>query len=216
MVGDARLGGASRTRDRLRVVTAWRLAKRASVIVLLLASHTASAADGAVIERFHTALIVAMKSDGGFTERAAIVAPAVSSTFDFQTIARVSLGKTWREIDGDARSSFIALLEELIVATYADRFSSFNNQRFETVSIDDSKADRGVVKTRLVRVDDEPVTLDYYLRGGLVYNIVAEGVSDLSLRRADYAAILRAKGFEGLVADVRQKIAAYRAGGDAQ
>ena len=215
MVGDARPVGASRARDRL-LANARRLVKCASAIVILIAWHSASAADGAVIERFHTALIAAMKSDGGFDGRVSIVTPAVSSTFDFQTIARVSLGKTWRELDEDSRSAFIGLLEELIVATYADRFSSFANQRFETVSVDDSKSDRGIVKTRLVRVDDEPVALDYYLRGGLVYNIVADGVSDLSLRRADYAAILRSKGFDGLVADVQQKIAAYRAGGNAQ
>ncbi|MYE87289.1 MAG: ABC transporter substrate-binding protein, partial [Gammaproteobacteria bacterium] len=66
-----------------------------------------------------------------------------------------------------------------------------------------------VVKTVLNRTNDEPVNLDYYFRSGKAFNVVADGVSDLSLRRADYAGIIRAAGYDGLVADIEASIAEF-------
>ncbi len=171
--------------------------------------------DAAVIDGFHDALIAAMKSGTSFDERVGMLDPVVQASFDLSTIARVSLGRTWGDLDTAARAAFSVLLGELIVATYAERFVRYNEQRFETLSVDAPKPDRSVVKTRLVRIDESPVSLDYYLSGGRIYNIVADGVSDLSLRRADYAAIVSRKGFDGLLAEIRGKIADHRAAGDA-
>jgi len=183
------------------------------LVALLLPCTFAAADDRDTVERFNDTLIRAMKSGGNFAERAAIIGPQVDVAFDVDTIARVSLGRTWRDLDDDGRARFVELLESLIVATYADRFDNFNEQRFETTGVEAPKTNRSVVKTRLVRVDADAVTLDYYLTNGRIYNIVADGVSDLSLRRADYAAIIARKGFDGLLADIRGKIAAYRDGG---
>lgn len=72
---------------------------------------------------------------------------------------------------------------------------------------------RWIVKTHLITSDGATVTLDYYLRNELVFNIVADGVSDLSLRRADYAAVIERDGLEGLAGDIRRSIDEYRSNG---
>jgi phospholipid transport system substrate-binding protein len=185
----------------------------ALLTALLYCGSDLFADDADAIARFHATLIEAMQSGGGFDARAALVGPAVTELFDVSTIARVSLGRTWRELDQAAQNEFTEDLTALIVATYADRFSGFNDQRFETLAVDASKPGRTVVKTRLLRSDGEPVALDYYFNGGRVYDIVAEGVSDLSLRRADYSAIVARKGIDGLIADIRTKTADHRVGG---
>ncbi|MEE8316618.1 MAG: ABC transporter substrate-binding protein [Syntrophobacteria bacterium] len=40
-------------------------------------------------------------------------------------------------------------------------------------------------------------------------NVVAEGVSDLSLKRADYTSYLKKKGFDALLRKLNEKIQQY-------
>ncbi|MEE9253451.1 MAG: ABC transporter substrate-binding protein, partial [Pseudomonadales bacterium] len=58
-----------------------------------------------------------------------------------------------------------------------------------------------------------PVRLDYYLRSSndspRIFNIVADGVSDLSVRRADYSATIEKDGFESLLASLAQNVDEY-------
>ena len=63
-----------------------------------------------------------------------------------------------------------------------------------------------VVRTRLLREAEADVTLDYFLRAGRVFNVVADGVSDLSLRRADYSSIIKTEGFAALLTHIQRKI----------
>ena len=41
----------------------------------------------------------------------------------------------------------------------------------------------------------------------MIISVIANGVNDLSLKRAEYATVIKNKGFQGLVVDVAGKIA---------
>ena len=163
-----------------------------------------------VVADFHRELLSSMKSSAPFAERYAVLDHAVGEAFDVLTITRVSLGKSWRAQSAEERLGFRALLRELIAATYTSRFSSFNGQRFETVEATEVREGRWVVKTHLVKNDGGLVRLDYYFRDGLIFNVVADGVSDLSLRRSDYASIIGSEGLDGLRRSIRDSIEEYR------
>lgn len=167
-------------------------------------ADVASDEAAASVDAFHAVLLDAMQTQG-FTERQALLDPAVAAFFDLGSVARISVGPTWRSLAEERRSAFVALMQRLITATYADRFDGYSGQSF--VPVETVPASTGpVVKTRLNRTNDEPVNLDYYFRNGKAFNVVADGVSDLSLRRADYAGIIREAGFDGLVADIEASI----------
>jgi phospholipid transport system substrate-binding protein len=163
------------------------------------------------IDSFHAALLGAMRSNDAFDVRFAALAPVVDEVFDVPTIARISLGRTWKTLDEPARAQFCELLAQLITATYTDRFDSYSGQSFHLLSAEPAR--RGwVVKTELEKSDGERVSLDYYFRGTQVFNVVADGVSDLSLRRADYNSIVKEEGYDRLLAHIRDSIAEYQAG----
>jgi phospholipid transport system substrate-binding protein len=192
----------------------------AVVWLLAAAAHGQAEADAAdpgedpspKIESFHSALLGAMRSNDAYDVRFASLAPIVGEVFDVPTIARISLGRTWKSLDEPARAQFCELLEELITATYTDRFDSYSGQTFHLLSAEPAR--RGwVVKTELEKSDGERVSLDYYFRGSQVFNVVADGVSDLSLRRADYNSIVKEEGYDRLLAHIRDSIAEYEAGG---
>jgi phospholipid transport system substrate-binding protein len=174
------------------------------------ADETTSARDNARdnIEAFHATLLSVMTLPL-VDEREAILQPQIQALFDVPRIAAVSLGRTWRTLTDVQRGKFAGLLSHLIVATYADRFDGFSGQQFVTNQVQTVK-NGIVVRTQLLRESEAPVALDYFLRNGKVFNVVADGVSDLSLRRADYNSIVKNEGYDQLITHMESKIAAAR------
>lgn len=162
------------------------------------------------IEQFHAVLIDVMKIDADFDQRYALLQPAVDATFDMNAIARMSLGTPWRALETASKQEFMQLMRELITATYADRFDSYNEQRFTITNVTEPRPGRWLVRTQLIRKSGKPVSLDYYFKGQRVFNVVADGVSDLAVRRADYNAVVASDGFQGLLDSVRANIAGLR------
>jgi phospholipid transport system substrate-binding protein len=162
------------------------------------------------IESFHIALLAAMAMPEHET-REAHLTPIIADTFDLPRIASISLGRTWRDLDQAQRAAFIELLSQLISATYADRFDSFNGQRFSTTGVEQARGGE-VVRTELTKSDGDKVSLDYFLRDGRIFNVVADGVSDLSLRRADYSSIIKSEGYAALLERIKEKVELARAG----
>ena len=159
----------------------------------------------AKVDGFHALLMEVMQT-ARYSDRVDALDPAVPGFFDIGTVSRITLGRTWRELDDARKREFRGLLETLIAATYADRFDSFDGQRFER--LESIAARRGwVVKTQLVKANGERVNLDYYFNAGSVFNVVANGVSDLSLRRADYNSIIKQQGYDALIRDIKESIA---------
>ena len=165
-----------------------------------------------LVDGFHQRLVQLMQSAAPFAERERTIAPVIGDVFDLTAISRVSLGRaTWKSLSREEREHFVGLLGQLISATYASRFDSYNNQRFEVRDLNSPREGRHVVKTELVRNNGERVTLDYYLSKNRVFNVVADGVSDLSLRRADYSAVIKQSGYPALLTQIEASIAEFRA-----
>ena len=177
------------------------------VISLLLAEVTVASPEQ-VVESFHKALISAMQAATDETRRA-IVDEAINSYFQVHTIARISLGRNWRTLQSDKQSDYMTLLEELISTTYASRFAKFDNQTFTVTSSSPIASNRARVKS-ILNTKSELVNLDYQLQfseeSWRIYDIVANGVSDLSLKRSNYAALFADGGLDAITADIRVSI----------
>ena len=65
------------------------------------------------------------------------------------------------------------------------------------------------VSTAVVRADQPDVALEYLLQNNSdswrIINIVADGVSDLALKRAEYQRVFASGGIEGLIAELEQQ-----------
>jgi len=179
---------------------------------------SASAADRdatEVVEKLHAALMAAMK-DGdkiGYQGRYDQLAPVIKSTFDMPFVSKTMLGKYWETFNSEERSKFIEAFTELSTATYAANFDRYSGERFKTISEKEAGGGRILVQTQLIKADGGQVRLDYLLhRTGTdwrVVNVIAEGVSDLALKRADYSAFLKSKGFEALIKKLKEKVSQY-------
>lgn len=188
-----------------------------ALVCCLLLSASFAKADtfsepGNIVNELHYHLIEAMRNTEslGYEGRYDKLEPVISSRFDTPLIAKVILSRYWDMLDAEKRSKFIALFNKLSVATYASRFDSYSGEQFVEISREKLKRGRLLVKTELQRVDKKPVKLDYLMheKDGKWYiiSVIANGVNDLSLKRAEYAAVIKDKGYEALIEDVSAKI----------
>jgi len=186
--------------------------------VIPLATPMASAGDrGAteVVEKLHSSLLAVMK-DGdkiGYQGRYDQLAPVIHSTFDMPFISKTVLGKYWETFNSEQQSRFVEAFTQLSIATYAANFKSYSGERFKVISEKEVSGGRIQVQTQLIKSDGGKVGLDYLLHRAdgewRVINVIAEGVSDLALKRADYSAFLKSKGFEALLMKLNEKINQY-------
>lgn len=168
-----------------------------------------------VVDSLHNSLYAAAVSSGSFDERYKQIAPIVSESYDFTFISRFILRRSWSKLDASQRERFISVFERLSVATYVNRFAELKDQSIVITDAQPAagKGDRVQVDTQ-IQVDDEEVMLSYTLKEGegswKIVNVVADGVSDLALRRAEYSRKLKEKGFDGLLDHIDGQIAKLR------
>lgn len=167
----------------------------------------------AVVESLHEVLMKCMKQAEvlGFEGRYELVAANLDSTFDLPFMARLSVASAWPELDVQQREDFVALSRRLSAVSYAHNFDGYGGQRFETLSHEPAPRRTILVKTRLVNPEDKDVLFDYRLRkAGEAWRIIdvqLDGkISELTLRRADYRAVIERRGFPVLVAEIEKKI----------
>lgn len=164
------------------------------------------------VNRLHAALIDVMQNAGalGFAGRRERLSPVIKKSFEFAFISQVVLGRFWADLPETDRARMIDTFTRLTLATYASRFDGYSGEQFQQVEVKPMNRGRILVRTELVRSGKEPVQLDYVLQEEnnqwLIVNVVANGVSDLSLKRADYGSVMKSHGFDGLMERLQAQI----------
>ena len=126
---------------------------------------------------------------------------------DFDRAASLALGKHWRTATPEQRRAFQDEFKRLLIRSYSfalDELSEWEI-RYEPLQLNPGETE-AVVRTAVLRSDGAPISADYsmHLREGrwLVYDVTIEGVSLISNYRSGFAQTIRAKGIDGLIADV--------------
>ncbi len=168
-----------------------------------------------VIDAFDATLLQVMRNaeELGYQGRHDILAPVIGKRFDSAYICRLVLGRHWRGLDEAQRREMVQVFTELTIATYAGRFDGYDGQTFKVVQSRPLKRGRMLVRSELLETDGDIVTLDYVLQPDegewRIVNVVANGISDLSLKRAEYGAVVKRDGIDGLLRGLREKVKAY-------
>src|SRR5215217_8099922 len=167
-----------------------------------------------VVNYLQESLIKSMREGGklGYRGRFDLLAKAVDQTHDLDFIARTTLGANWTQLSAEQQRVFTDVFRKLSIGTYAGWFKSHEGERFEFIEQQNMPRDQVMVRTRFVQQGGEPpVRFDYVLRqtkdGWRIVNVLADGVSDLALKRVEYRAILQRDGFQGLINMLKDKIA---------
>ena len=180
---------------------------------LLLPVVHAAPAPAEVVAGFHDTLIDNMRQGSALSCSGRIqhLKPVIENTFDLPFLAQHILRRHWAKLSDAQQAEFISTLEDMVVTTYASQFTRFNGEKFVSLETQEMASDRRVVHVRLELKSGDPVRFDYVMRdtpkGWRTINVIAEGVSDLALRSAQYDRVIKDKDFDGLLTQIREQTA---------
>jgi phospholipid transport system substrate-binding protein len=168
-----------------------------------------------VVEKFQAELIAVMKNGKqlGYAGRYDKLYEPVSDSHDLTKIARIVVGKEWEKLSEAQQQKLVDDFIRLSVASYAHNFKDYSGESFVFDSEEETARGGVVVHSTLIIPDDKPVKFDYMLKekgtSWRIINIIANGVSDLALKRSEYTTILQREGFDALIAKINEKIDNY-------
>jgi phospholipid transport system substrate-binding protein len=166
----------------------------------------------ATVESLHRGLVALSRDrpSADLAERYRALEPLISRTHDLPFIAEFALRRQWASLTAADRQRFVAAFSRLSIMTYASRFKNVSPQTFKSVSAE-AGADRAHVLAAIVRPPQADVPLEYVLQPKdghwLIVNILADGVSDLALKRAEYQRVLSTGTVDDLIKHIDEQTA---------
>jgi phospholipid transport system substrate-binding protein len=134
---------------------------------------------------------------------------------DLELVGRLILGRHWRTADDGQRRQYLELFREYALANLASKLHLYQGQSFEVTGAKVVSDKDALVTSRILSDGEPPLQVDWRLRqqndGGLVtIDLIVEGVSLIVTLRSEFASVIERQGFEGLLAELRQRIAQTR------
>jgi phospholipid transport system substrate-binding protein len=163
-----------------------------------------------VVAALHAGIVAAAADPArGVEARYSELEPLVERTHDLPYIAELSIRRSWAGLTEDQRQRFVAAFSRLSVKTYASRFGTATATTFEISGSEEDANGRVLVHATINRANDSDVSLDYLLHetdgGWKIINILADQVSDLALKRAEYARLLGSGTIDDLIAELESQ-----------
>lgn len=143
--------------------------------------------------------------------RRQLVKARVDQRFDYEEMAKRSLGPTWGRLSPAQRSEFVRLFGELLEASYSDKIDKYAG---ETVTFlgESLDGDYAEVRTMLVRPNDK-IPMNYRLVNKsrwVIYDVVIEGVSLVSNYRSQFSQIISQSSYQELLHRLRTRVEELR------
>jgi phospholipid transport system substrate-binding protein len=167
----------------------------------------------APIRAFYDVLLDTMKQAEklGVRGRYDKLAPVIRSTYDLPAMTRLAVGPDWSTIPPEQQTALLDSFARRTIATYANRFDGYSGQSFLVEPEVESRNTGRIVRTKIIRPPEFPVTLNYLMRGsGDTWKIVdvylAGTISELATQRSEFSAILKKGGPAALIESLNQQI----------
>jgi phospholipid transport system substrate-binding protein len=179
------------------------------------AQDESSASAREIVEKFQAELIGVMKNGKqmGFTGRYDKLYDSVSKSHDLTKIARIVVGKEWEKLSEAQQQQLVDVFSKFSVASYAHNFKDYDGESFVFDSQEETARGGVVVHSHLSIPNEKDVKFDYMLKENgaswRIINIIANGVSDLELKRSEYTTVLQREGFDALITKINEKIDNY-------
>ena len=137
------------------------------------------------------------------------IAEVVFMQFDMRRMAKLSLGRGWRNLNEAERDHFVDLFRKLLAKSYVATIDGYSGERLSYIK-EIIRGNKAEVRT-LVIGNGKEIPLSYKLklnnRRWLIYDVIIENVSLVRNYRSQFDPIMKKEGFAGLVKRLEKKIA---------
>jgi len=143
----------------------------------------------------------------------ALVDAKVLPYFDFERMTQEAVGRSWRIATPEQKKTLVSEFRNLVVNTYTNAFTSFENQTVKVQPVVISAgADAVTVKTLITKAGAEPIDVDYEMErtvnGWKAFDLTVDGVSLIINYRSTFDELVDQSGIDGLIKTLVDKNAA--------
>lgn len=140
----------------------------------------------------------------------ALVEAKVLPHFDFTQMTRLALGKNWARATPEQRQRLTDEFRTLLVRTYSAMLANVADYKIDFKPLRMRPDDEDVtVSMEVSRPGAPPITIDYRMEkqasGWKVYDVLADGVSLVTVYRNSFNAEVRKGGIDGLIAALARR-----------
>ncbi len=129
--------------------------------------------------------------------------------FDFEEMAKRSLGPHWRRRTPAEQQEFVKIFQEFIEKVYSDKIDLYEGEKIvfgkETLDQDFAQVESNVINNK-----GESFSIVYRLRRAdgkwKVYDAVVENISFINNYRSQFDRVINSSSYEELVKKLREKI----------
>jgi phospholipid transport system substrate-binding protein len=128
--------------------------------------------------------------------------------FDFNEMAKRSLGAHWRRLNPQQQKEFVAAFTELLEKTYADQIDVYQGQKvaYSGETID---KDYAQVSSKVIAQNGQSYSVDYRLHRvdgkWRIYDVVAENISIVNNYRSQFNRVIVNSSFDELLKRIKNK-----------
>lgn len=156
----------------------------------------------------------ALQGPANKDRRLQMIKNTIERRFDFEEMAKRSLGPSWGKLGGAQRSEFVGVFKDVLEATYADKFEKYSGEKMNFLG-ETRDGEYAEVRTVLVRKNDR-IPMNYRLlnkSSWKVYDVEIEGVSLVGNYRSQFSQIMSQSGYGELVRRLRTRAGELRRSG---
>ena len=141
-------------------------------------------------------------------ERDKRFSPVFAAVFDIPTMTRLAVGPPWKTFSAEQQAAARDAFARFLVAQYASQIKDYSGESFvvDPQTTPESRGGGEIVKTKLLQPGGRTVNINYLVRGERVVDIYLNGtISDLAMRRDEFASVVAAGGADALIKRLRDR-----------
>jgi phospholipid transport system substrate-binding protein len=141
-------------------------------------------------------------------ERVELLRGAVEPIFDFEEMAKRSLGPHWRRRTPAEQQEFVKLFQDFMEKVYSDKIDLYEGEKIvfgkETIDQDFAQVDSSIINNK-----GETISIIYKLHRAdakwKVYDAVVENISFINNYRSQFDRVIKSSSYEELVKRLKEK-----------
>ncbi len=146
-------------------------------------------------------------------DRNSKIVQIVTPMFDFKLMAKLSLGRQWKQMTKEQQNEFIELYVKRMKQSYSSKIDKYTNEKIIINNIKQVKKTRVTLNTSLVSSGDKLEVIYKFYKPRkqrinknlwLAYDVVIQGVSVIKTDKAQFKAVLKESTISQLMERLRK------------
>lgn len=169
---------------------------------------------GHFLKKIDEVIVIVGEKNLSKDDRNAKIVKSLTPMFDFELMAKLSLGNTWKELSKNDADKFVSLYVERMKQSYSSKIDAYKDEKVEIKSIKQEKDNKITFLTDLVGKENKlEIVYKFYKPkekiaskdAWLIYDVEISGVSILKTDIVQFKEFLQTKTIKDLMDSLAKK-----------